>query len=49
MMAFIFGFDPRKGQGQVKLGQRLNSKFSYKTFLARPVLSQVSKLSFIFY
>ena len=53
MVAFIFGFDPRKGQYKVKLGQKRsnfqNQNFLLKTNLSCPVLSQDSKNVIYFY
>ena len=53
MVAFIFRFDPRKGQYKVKLGQKRsnfqNQNFHLKTCLSCPVLSQDSKNVIYFY
>ena len=53
MVAFIFRFDPRKGQYKVKLGQKMsnfqNQNFHLKTCLSCPVLSQDSKNVIYFY
>ena len=50
MVAFIFSFDPRKGQRKVKISQKRSTDqtFLLKTCLYCPVLSQNSK-NVIFY
>ena len=48
MVTFIFTFDLRSGQVQVKKGQILKGKFSFKTYLFCSVLSQDSEIVICF-